>query len=80
MTDEVKICPFQPGDTVECSYTGCAGHKFVVLRYHSSNSCHSRWLIVAHLEGAPEREIKGTIIDGVNYGIDSGWFKKPDNA
>ncbi len=65
-----------PGDKVTCSYQGCGGQTFVVVRTHTSNSCHSKILVVAHLEGDPKREIKGTIIDDINYGVDSGWFAK----
>lgn len=64
------------GDEVNCEYQGCAGHTFVVVRIHSTNSSFSRFMIVAHLKDDSSREIQGTIIDGVNYGIDASWFKK----
>lgn len=65
------------GDEVECSYKGCKGSIFIVARIHQNDSCYSRVSIVAHLKGYPEREIKdGLHIDGINYGIDSSWFKK----
>lgn len=70
--------PFSCGDTVSCSFKGCTGSEFMVARVHSSSNCYSKWLVVAHLKGDKAREIKGTIIDGINYGIDSGWFQKID--
>lgn len=68
--------PFMPGDEVSCSFRGCAKDAFEVVRVHASNNCQSGYLVVAHLKGDPARDIRGTIIDGVNYGIDSGWFSK----
>lgn len=62
------------GDEVQCNYTKCEGKVFIVARIHESNNCASKKLIVAHLKGDESREIKGNIIDGVNYGIDSSWF------
>jgi hypothetical protein len=56
--------PFNPGDEV-----------FVVSRVHENDSCASKFSVVAHLKGDPDREIRGTNIDGVNFGVDSGWFK-----
>lgn len=73
MPDEVKY-PFKKNDEVVCSFQGCSGSKFTVARVHTCNNCMSGFLVVAYLKGAPDREIKGTIIDGVNYGIDAGWF------
>ncbi len=63
-----------PRDFVKCSFRGCEKGQFVVARVHTSNNCYSGKLVVAHLEGDPAREIKGTIIDGVNYGIDASYF------
>lgn len=71
-----KITNFSIGDEVTCSFTGCSNSFFIVARIHSADICASRVLIVAHLKGDPKREIKGNTIDGINYGIDSGWFKK----
>lgn len=68
---------FSVGDDVESNYKGCKGFVFTVARVHENNSCASKCSIVAHLKGDPSKEIKdGTVIDGVNYGIDSGWFRK----
>ena len=64
-----------PGDIVSCSFKGCTSLKFVVVRTHSSNACYSGVLVVAHLIENPDREIRGTVIDGVNYGIDSSYFE-----
>jgi hypothetical protein len=75
INNETARCPFAKDQEVGCTYQGCKGHFFIVKRIHTSNTCASGFLIVAHLKGSPDREIKdGTIIDGVNYGIDSGWF------
>lgn len=68
--------PFSPGDEVESNYKGCEKNIFVVVRVHTSDSCASKFLVVAHLKGDTTREIRGTTIDGINYGIDSGWFRK----
>lgn len=73
MNEEIKY-PFKAGDPVSCSYQGCVGNKFTVAKVHTSNNCMSGFLVVAHLKGAPDREIKGTIIDNVNYGIDATYF------
>lgn len=67
---------FSPGDEVESNYKGCEKNIFVVARVHTSDSCASKLLVVAHLKGDASREIRGTTIDGINYGIDSGWFRK----
>ena len=75
MSDEINK-PFSPGDEVSCSYSGCERDVFIVARVHESNNCKSGFIVAAHLKGSPDREIKGTVIDGVNYGIDSGWFQK----
>jgi len=71
-----KISKFSVGDEVQCNYKGCTRDIFVVARIHAANSCASRVLIVAHLKGDQNREIKGVELDGINYGIDSGWFRK----
>ena len=67
---------FLAGDEVECSFKGCKNDTFIVARVHKCSSCGSQALVVAHLKGDPEREIKGMIIDEINYGLDSGWFRK----
>ena len=64
------------GDEVSCAYQGCAGHTFVIDRIHATNSSYSKFMVVAHLKEDKSREIQGTIIDGVNYGIDASWFKR----
>lgn len=67
----------QVGDDVISNYKGCEGYIFTVARVHENNSCASKCSIVAHLKGDPSKVIKDAIvIDGINYGIDSGWFKK----
>lgn len=69
--------PFNPGEEVTTEFhENCIGQTFVVARVHSANNCGSKFLVVAHLKGFPDREIKGVIIDEVNFGIDSAWFKK----
>lgn len=73
---EEHKCHLQPGDEVECSFKGCIGRQFIIKSAHHTDICSSRWYVVAYLKGSPEREIAGSHIDGVNYGIDSGWFKK----
>lgn len=73
MTISVEI-----GDEVVTNFFNCSGFDFVVARIHRSNHCQSGFLVVAHLKGDPSREIRGTVIDDVNYGIDSFWFKKKD--
>ena len=75
MSEEINK-PFSPGDEVSCSFQGCERDTFVVVRVYECNNCYSKYMVVAHLKGDPSREIKGTIIDKVNYGIDSSWFKK----
>ena len=67
--------PFKPGDIVITDFTGCQGHDFEVVRVHSTNGSFSRFMVVACLKGNKNREITGRIIDGINYGIDSSWFK-----
>jgi len=68
-----------PGDIVSCSFKGCERQRFVVARIHTSNNCYSGRMVVAHLEGDPSREIKGTIIDSINYGVDSSYFSVIEN-
>jgi hypothetical protein len=69
----------QVGDEVTCSYPQCEGHTFVVSKVSESNNCYSKFLVVAHLKGSPDREIRGIVIDGIHYGIDMSYFKLIEN-
>lgn len=73
MSEEITK-PFNPGDMVSCSFPGCGKNKFTVARVCTANNCGSGFMVAAHLQGSPDREIRGTVIDGINYGIDAGWF------
>lgn len=66
------------GDEVTTNWRGCEGYIFVICEIHPYEDCYSKFFVVAHLKGEPERKIKSKFAgkDGRPDGMDAQWFNK----
>lgn len=67
------------GDRVTTNFhPKCEGIVFVVEQISAWEHCESKFLIVAHMEGDPERKLLGAKNMRPNRpeGLDTNWFKK----
>lgn len=51
----------------------CVGRVFIVIKFTPYN-CESGYMCLTHLDGAQDRELKGSS----GLGLDTNWFKPHD--
>lgn len=69
------------GDTVLTNFRGCKGYEFTVCEIHPYEHCESKYFVVLHLKGSPERIIKSPFEgkDGRPAGFDTNWVTKVED-